>query len=240
MVHTSTFKFMAILSVVLLATAVFAQEPQALKTDKEKMSYAIGVDIARNFQRQRIDADTDALLKGMRDVLSRSKLAMSEEELYAALNEFQTELKQTRARTVAAAAAQNKQKSDAFLAANKTKEGVVTLLSGLQYKILKEGDGKKPTGDDTVEVNYRGTLLDGAEFDSSFARGQPATLKVAGVIKGWAEALQLMPVGSKWELFIPPELAYGAAGHSYGKRVGGRNVGPNETLIFEVELLAIK
>jgi FKBP-type peptidyl-prolyl cis-trans isomerase len=236
----NTLKLAAVLTVVLLAGQAAAQEPPVLKTDKEKMSYAIGVDLARNFQRQRIDAETDALLKGMRDVLSRSKLLMTEEDLHVALNTFQTELKQTRSRAVKAVASENKKKGEDFLAANKVREGVVTLPSGLQYKVLKEGDGKKPTGTDTVEVNYRGTLIDGTEFDSSYSRGQPATLKVTGVIKGWSEALQLMPVGSKWQIFIPSELAYGAAGHSYGKRVGGFNIGPNETLIMEVELLAIK
>jgi UDP-GlcNAc:undecaprenyl-phosphate/decaprenyl-phosphate GlcNAc-1-phosphate transferase len=230
----------AVLTLVFLACQATAQEPPVLKTEKEKMSYAIGVDLARNFQRQRIDAETDALLKGMRDVLSRSKLLMSEEELYAALNEFQTEQKQTRGRALRAVASENKKNGDAFLASNKTKEGVMTLPSGLQYRILKEGDGKKPTDTDTVEVNYRGILIDGTEFDNSYSRKQPATLKVTGAIKGWTEALQLMPVGSKWQLFIPSELGYGTKGHSYGKRIGGFNIGPNETLIFEVELVAIK
>jgi FKBP-type peptidyl-prolyl cis-trans isomerase len=203
MIRIVILKVMAIVGMTFLTAPLFAQEPEALKTDKEKVSYAIGVDIARNFQRQGIDAETDALLRGMRDVLSRSKLLLSEEELRVALNEFQTELKQTRARSVRYVVEDNKRKGDAFLAANRAKEGVVTLPSGLQYKILKEGDGRKPTDTDTVEVNYRGTLIDGTEFDSSYGRGQPATLKVTGFIKGWTEALQLMPVGSKWQLFIP-------------------------------------
>jgi FKBP-type peptidyl-prolyl cis-trans isomerase len=231
---------MTILGVILLITVAAAQEPQGPKTEKEKISYAIGVDLARNFQRQGINAEVDALLKGMRDVLTRSKLLMSEEELYTAMNTFQTELKQARSKTAASVAADNKRKGDAFLSANKAKEGVVTLPSGLQYKILTEGNGPKPTDADTVDVNYRGTLVDGTEFDSSYGRGQPATLKVNGIIKGWSEGLQLMPVGSKWQLFIPSELAYGAAGHAYGKRVPGHNIGPNEALVFEVELLAIK
>ena len=129
--------------------------------------------------------------------------------------------------------AENKKEGTAFLARNKTKQGVVTLPSGLQYKILKAGNGKKPVGADTVECHYRGTLINGTEFDSSYRRGQAASFPVSGVIPGWTEALKLMPVGSKWQLFIPPQLAYGAQG-------SGRDIGPDATLIFEVELLAIK
>ena len=127
----------------------------------------------------------------------------------------------------------NKHEGDAFLAANKTQEGVVTLPSGLQYKVLKEGTGPKPTASDSVVCNYRGTLLNNTEFDSSYKRGQPATIPVGGVIKGWTEALQLMPVGSKWQLFIPAELAYGPRG-------AGGSIGPNATLVFEIELLSIQ
>jgi len=141
---------------------------------------------------------------------------------------------------VKAVASENKKKGDNFLAANKAKEGVVTLPSGLQYKILKEGNGQKPKETDTVEMNYQGTLIDGTVFDSSYSRGPPSVLKITGVIPGLKQALQLMRVGSKWQIFVPSELAYGVTGHAYGKRVGGFNIGPNETLIFEVELLAIK
>jgi FKBP-type peptidyl-prolyl cis-trans isomerase FklB len=134
---------------------------------------------------------------------------------------------------MAKAAEDNRKAGESFLAENKKKEGVVTLPSGLQYKVLKAGDGKKPTDADTVECHYRGTLINGTEFDSSYLTGQPATFKIAGVIPGWREALKLMPVGSKWQLFVPSQLAYGARGK-------GGSIGPNAALIFEVELLAIK
>jgi FKBP-type peptidyl-prolyl cis-trans isomerase FklB len=146
---------------------------------------------------------------------------------------FQAELRQRQAVARTKAAEDNKKQGNAFLAENKTKEGVVTLPSGLQYKILKAGGGKTPTDADTVECHYRGTLLNGTEFDSSHLTGKPATIKVTAVIPGWKEALKLMPVGSKWQLFIPPQLAY-------GERGAGHEIGPNATLLFEVELLAIK
>ncbi len=158
---------------------------------------------------------------------------MSDEEMRTVMTAYQKEISQKQAEAAKIAAEKNKKEGDAFLAANKAKEGVITLPSGLQYKILKEGNGKKPTDADTVQVHYRGTLIDGTEFDSSIKRGQPASFPVKQIIPGWREALKLMPVGSKWQLFIPPELAYGARG-------AGGDIGPNATLIFEVELLAIK
>lgn len=233
--------WMAAVSLWLPAGAVNGQQSLVLKTQKEKESYAVGVDLAKKLQRQGIDADTDALLRGMRDVLTRSKLLLTEEELQSAMNDFQTGMKQTRARLAGYVALDNKQKGDAFLAENKAKEGVVTLSSGLQYRILKAGDGRKPTEADTVEVNYRGIRIDGTEFENSRQRGQKlATFKIKGAIPGWREALLLMPVGSRWQLFIPPELAYGAKGLEYGKRGSGRVIGPNETLIYEMELVGIK
>jgi FKBP-type peptidyl-prolyl cis-trans isomerase len=233
--------WMAVLCLWLPAEVVTAQQPLVLKTQKERESYAVGVDLARKLQRQGIDADADALLRGMRDVLTRSNLLMNEADLQAAMNEFQTEMKQTRARSVGLVSLDNKMKGDAFLDANKAKDGVVSLPSGLQYRILKAGDGRRPAEADTVEVNYRGTRIDGTEFENSHQKGpQPATFKIAGVIPGWKEALLLMPVGSIWELFIPPQLAYGTKGLEYGKRGAGRVIGPNETLIYEMELVRIK
>lgn len=232
-------KWILVLGIVLLASQVSAREPSVLKTEDQKIGYAVGVDLAKNLKRQGIQVETDSLLKGMRDELKGAKLLMSEEDLKANLNTFQVEIKQSRARTRPIVAEDNKKRGEAFLAENKSKEGVVTLPSGLQYKILKAGNGKKPKKTDTVEANYRGTFIDGIEFDSSYLAGKPATLKVAGVIPGMTEALQLMPVGSKWQLFIPPELAYGEQGEGR-KRRSERKIGPNATLIFEVELLAIK
>jgi FKBP-type peptidyl-prolyl cis-trans isomerase FklB len=204
------------------------------KTTKEKASYALGMNVGSSLQRQSVDIDPDIFEKGLKDAMSGGKTLMTEEEARAALMELQTEVRAKQEEKTKLALENNKKEGDAFLGANKSKEGVVTLPSGLQYKILKQGTGPKPTAGDTVECNYRGTLINGTEFDSSYKRGQPATFPVSGVIKGWTEALQLMPVGSKWQLFIPSNLAYGERG------TPGGEIGPNATLIFEVELLSIQ
>jgi FKBP-type peptidyl-prolyl cis-trans isomerase FklB len=225
---------MTVLAVVgLLATQVNAAQGLVLKTQKEKVSYGIGVSIAKSFKPQGVEVDVEALVKGIRDGLSGGKLLMTDNEIQTTMSAFQAELKQKQAQGKGAASMENKKEGAAFLAGNKTKQGVVTLPSGLQYKILKAGKGKKPVGTDTVECNYRGTLINGTEFDSSYRRGQSASFPVSGVIPGWTEALKLMPVGSKWQLFVPSQLAYGAQG-------AGRDIGPDATLIFEVELLSIK
>ncbi len=226
-------KWLAIALLLFAAAPIHAQEKQALTTQKEKIGYAIGVDAARNFKRLGLDFDLEALIKALHDVYSGNKLLMSDEEMRTVMTAYQKEIAQKQADAAKITAEKNKKEGDAFLAANKAKEGVITLPSGLQYKILKEGNGKKPTDADTVQVHYRGTLIDGTEFDSSIKRGQPATFPVKQIIPGWREALKLMPVGSRWQLVIPPELAYGAQG-------AGGEIGPNATLIFEVELLAIK
>jgi FKBP-type peptidyl-prolyl cis-trans isomerase FklB len=171
-------------------------------------------------------------MKGMQDAHSGGKLLLSDEDIRIGIEKYQVAVKQKRSKMMIKAAEDNRKEGEAYLAENKKKDGVVTLPSGLQYKILKAGDGKKPTDADTVECNYRGTFINGTEFDSSSRTGKPATFKVTGVIPGWTEALKLMPVGSKWQLFVPYQLAYGSRG-------SGR-IGPNATLIFEVELLAIK
>ncbi len=227
-----TLKWMAVLGIGLLVAQVSAEETLVLKTLKEKVSYGIGVDMARNFKRQGIDVDVDLVIKGLKDGLSGEKLLVPEEELRTILLAFQHELRRRQLQALKAAAEENSKKGEAFLAENKTKKDVVTLPSGLQYKILKAGDGKKPTEADTVVCHYRSTLVDGTPLDSSEAE-KPATFKVTGVIPGWREALQLMPAGSKWQLFIPPHLAYGERG------ADGR-IGPNATLIFDVELVSIK
>jgi FKBP-type peptidyl-prolyl cis-trans isomerase FklB len=225
-----------ILGVVFLAVQVSAEETPVLKTQKEKVSYGFGVEVAKNFKQQGIEVDTELFIKGFQDGLSGGKILMSDDEITKTKAAVQSELWQKRTQLMRARAKnaeENSKEGELFLAGNRMKEGVVILASGLQYKILKDGGGRKPKEADTVECHYRGTFIDGSEFDSSYKKGKPTTFKVAGVIPGWKEALQLMPVGSKWQLFIPPQLAYGAVG-------AGRDIGPNATLIFEVELLAIK
>ena len=209
------------------------QPPLALKTSKDKFSYALGMNMGMNLHRQSVDVDPNILLRGFKDGLAGSKTLLTEDEARAALLEVQTELRNKMQEKLQAQGEANKKEGEAFLAANKSKEGVVTLPDGLQYKVLKEGSGAKPTASDSVVCNYRGTLINGTEFDSSYKRGQPATFPVGGVIKGWTEALQLMPVGSKWQLFIPSALAY-------GERAPGGEIGPNSTLIFDIELLSIE
>jgi FKBP-type peptidyl-prolyl cis-trans isomerase FklB len=217
-----------------------------LKTQKDKASYAVGLNVGRNLgaqlNQQSVDFDQAILLRGMKDALAGGKTLLTDDEVKAVLTQLQTEVRtrqqekmKAEQEKMKAVAEENKKEGTEFLDANKTKEGVVALPSGLQYKILTEGTGAKPTATDTVSCNYRGTLLNGTEFDSSYKRGQPATFPVNGVIKGWTEALQLMPVGSKWQLFIPSELAYGDRGAD--PRSG---IGPGATLIFEVELLSIQ
>jgi FKBP-type peptidyl-prolyl cis-trans isomerase FklB len=206
--------------------------PMALKTQKDKFSYAIGMKMGANFKKQSVPVDASILARGVRDGQAGGKTLLSDEEAQAAIMAVQKDLQQKQQAKMQETGAANKKAGDAFLGANKGKDGVVTLPSGLQYKILKAGTGPKPTASDSVVCNYRGTLINGTEFDSSYKRGQPATFSVGGVIKGWTEALQLMPVGSKWQLFVPADLAYGDSGRP--------GIEPSSTLIFEVELLSIE
>jgi FKBP-type peptidyl-prolyl cis-trans isomerase FklB len=205
-----------------------------LKTQKDKASYAIGLNIGKSMHKDAVDVDPAILLRGMKDGLAGAKPLLTDDEARAAMVTLQSDLRKKQEEKVLVQGEANKKEGEAFLAENKTKDGVVTLPSGLQYKILKEGTGPKPAATDTVVCNYKGTLLDNTEFDSSYKRGQPATFLVSNVIKGWTEALQLMPVGSKWQLYIPSELAYGARGGP------GGGIGPNATLVFEVELMSIQ
>ena len=202
-------------------------------TDKQKASYAIGQNIGSSLKHDQLDVDPNIVAQGLKDSMTGATSKISEADMQAAMNKLRTEAIAHRQAEQQQAGAANKKAGDQFLAANKTKEGVVTLPDGLQYKILKEGTGAKPKASDTVTVNYRGTLIDGTEFDSSAKHGEAATLGVGQVIKGWTEALQMMPVGSKWQLYIPPDLAYGAQG-------AGGVIGPDSTLIFDIELLSIK
>ena len=218
------------------ATKTAAAAP-ALKTRKEKFSYALGMNIGNglgaNLKKQSVEVDANLVAQGLKDSMGDGKTRLTEDEAKAVLTEVQNEVRQQQQGKAKEAADKNKTEGETFLTTNKSKDGVVTLPSGLQYKILTEGTGAKPTAADTVVCNYRGTLLDGTEFDSSYKRGQPATFPVGGVIKGWTEALQLMPTGSKWQLFIPANLAYGEKG-------AGGDIGPGATLIFEVELISIQ
>jgi FKBP-type peptidyl-prolyl cis-trans isomerase len=224
---------LVVAGVFLLASQVCAEEQPVFKTQKDMVNYGIGVNLVRNFKQQGIEIDLDLVIKGMRDEFTGQKLLLGEKELGAVMAAFQTEIRQKQVQARRIATIDNKKAGDAFLAENKTKEGVVTLPSDLQYKVLRAGAGKKPTEADTVEVRYRGTLIDGTEFDNSERSGQgTVTLAVKGLVPGVKQALQLMPVGSKWQLLIPAQLAYG--------QQGSGNIGPNSTLIFEIELLAIK
>lgn len=228
-------KYLLILaaSAMLFACEGVTQGTVSLKTQVDSVSYAIGVDIGRNMKMQKLEINTAAVAAGMKAMLDSAKLLLSEEQCSAVMMTFQQQMMAKRDEEQRAAGDMNKKAGEDFLAANKTKSGVQTTASGLQYKVIKMGSGPKPTPDKTVSVHYRGTLIDGTEFDSSIKRGQPAEFGVGQVIRGWTEGLQLMPVGSKFEFYIPSELAYGANG-------AGGQIGPNSVLIFEVELLAIK
>ena len=223
-------KWMLAATMALLTTtaAVAQNTAPELKTDKDKLSYALGMNVGENLRKQGLDVDPDLFAKAFAQAFSDGKTAMSDQEMQTVLMTAAREIQKKQAEN----AEQAQMEGEKFLAENKTKEGVVTLASGLQYKILKQGTGEKPTIADTVVCNYKGTLINGTVFDASEKHGGPATFPVKGLIGGWTEALQLMPVGSKWQLFVPSNLAYGAHGPA--------EIGPNATLIFEVELVSIQ
>jgi FKBP-type peptidyl-prolyl cis-trans isomerase FklB len=208
-----------------------AAAPVVLKTDKDKQSYAMGMNLGTGLHRNGMTLDPALVARGLKDAQSGGKTAMTDDEVRTTMGQLQNEIKQKMQAKAQELGEKNKKEGEEFLAANKTKDGVVTLPSGLQYKVLTEGTGPKPTSSDTVTCNYRGTLINGTEFDSSYKRNEPASFPVTGVIKGWTEALQLMPVGSKWQLFIPSDMAYGDSGRP--------GIEPGSTLVFEVELLSI-
>lgn len=222
-------QWIVVLGILLIAGGVCQAEDVALKTDKDKVSYVLGMIVGRDMKGQSIELNPEAFTKGLRDMMSGAKPLMSDQEAEQTMTAFRNEMT-AKSKKIAD---DNKKQGEAFLSANKKKEGVKSLASGVQYKVLKEGTGKMPTASDTVSVNYRGTLLDGTEFDSSYKRGAPATFQVRGVIPGWTEALQLMKTGSKWQLFIPADRAYKETG-------AGGVIPPNATLIFEVELISIQ
>ena len=214
-------------------THINAAEQKTLATNKDKISYGIGVDTFKNFKQQGLDVDLETVIMGMRHAASGGKLLLNEAESSRILAEYNRELKARQGQLKQVAAVDNKKSGAAFLSANKLKKGVETTSSGLQYKILKAGNGKKPTENDGVTCRYRGTLLDGTEFDNSESLGYPVTFNVKdSVIAGWSEALKLMPAGSKWQIYVPSHLAYGEKG-------AGRIIGPNATLIYDIELLAV-
>ena len=224
--------FIAIAAIALASTA-FAQEKTELKDTRDKVSYSIGLDIGSTFKKQKMDINLDALNKGLKDGVSGAKALLTEDEVKQTMTAYSKEMTEKQMNANKEAGMKNAAAGEVFLAENKKKADIKTTASGLQYKVLKEGTGPMPKPTDSVTTHYRGTLIDGTEFDSSYKRGEPATFPVSGVIKGWTEALQLMKVGSKYQLFVPYALAY-------GERGAGQDIGPNETLIFEVELLAIK
>ena len=224
---------MAMCAAVALSGAAFAADAPELKNDKEKISYSIGMDIGGNLKRGSVEVDPDLLAKGLKDSYGGGKTILTEDEARMTIADFQKTLMAKQAETMQKLSEKNKADGEKFLAENAKVEGVKTLPSGLQYREITPGKGKSPKDTDTVSTHYKGTLIDGTEFDSSYKRGEPVTFPVSGVIAGWTEALQLMKEGAKWQLFIPSNLAYGDRG-------AGREIGPNATLIFEVELISVK
>jgi FKBP-type peptidyl-prolyl cis-trans isomerase FklB len=204
----------------------------ALTSDKDKVSYSMGVDMGRNLQKQGIDVNPDVLLSGLKDGMAGGALKMTDADMQATMTAFIQSMRAKMQAKEEAAGADNKTKGEAYLDANKKKDGWNVTPSGLQYKIITTGTGEKPKATDTVVTNYRGTTIDGTEFDSSYKRNEPAEFPVNEVIPGWTEALQMMPVGSKWQLAIPPSLAYGEKAPP--------EIGPNSVLLFDLELLGIK
>jgi FKBP-type peptidyl-prolyl cis-trans isomerase FklB len=217
---------------VLLAGSALAEDKPDLKDPKLRISYAIGTDIGGSLKRQELDVDVKALAAGLSDAFA-GKPALTDEEIKQTLNDFRTQMMAKLEAKQKAAGAENIKKGEEFLAANAKKDGVKTTASGLQYKVIKSGTGKTPKATDTVKVHYHGTLIDGTVFDSSVERNDPATFPVNGVIPGWTEALQLMKEGDKWQIVLPPKIAYGEQG-------AGVKIGPNSVLVFDVELLAIE
>ncbi|AEG31232.1 FKBP-type peptidyl-prolyl cis-trans isomerase N-terminal domain-containing protein [Thiomicrospira cyclica] len=213
-----------------ITASVNASQSSPLNSTLEQASYAVGVDLANNLQMQGINLDTDAFLLGLRDSLTAQNLKLTADEMQAALTRFQEELELSRNSELQALAEQNLAKGEAFLAENAQKEGVVTLPSGVQYRIIEEGEGPNPTTEDVIIAHYRGELIDGTEFDSSYNRGVPIQFALANVIPGWQEVIQLMQPGATWQVFIPSDMAYGLQG-------AGNMIGPNETLIFEINFI---
>lgn len=226
-------KLIAVAMGLVMTTAIAATDTPALTTDMDKLSYSIGSDLGKNFKRQGIDINAAIMARGIQDGMSGGALLLTEQQMKDVLNKFQKDLMAKRTAEFNKKAEENKVKGEAFLSQNKTKTGVVTLADGLQYKIITAGTGAKPSKEDTVTVEYTGRLISGEVFDSTEKTGKPATFKLSQVIPGWTEALQLMPAGSTWEVYVPANLAY-------GQRSVGGPIGPNETLVFNIHLISVK
>ena len=222
-----------LLGITFLFGASYADENSGLKDHRDKESYSLGYQFGQYLQFQGVDIDLEVYASAIRDALEGNEPLMSREEIRAVIKGLQQRVEAAGEKQSKEKAARNLEEGRRFLAENSGREGIRTLPNGLQYKVLVEGAGKTPQAADTVTVNYMGTLIDGTEFDSSYKRGQPATFKVNGVIRGWTQALQLMKEGSKWQLFVPPDLAY-------GERGAGLSIPPNSALIFEVELISVQ
>ena len=221
---------------VLGLSAVFclmaAETPVELKTQKDKISYSIGMNWGNMLKRETVDVDVAIVTRAMKDALAGEKPALTDQQAREVMTAFQAEMSARQNEKRKDSGDKNKKEGEAFLVENKKKEGIITLTNGLQYKVITAGTGRKPTITDKVLCHYRGTFVDGKEFDSSYTRGEPITFPLTGVIKGWTQALQLMPVGSKWKLFIPSDIAYG----EFGKG----DIGPNTVLLFDIELISIE
>jgi FKBP-type peptidyl-prolyl cis-trans isomerase FklB len=225
-------KWIIVCSLFLTSSQAWSSEKTVLKTEKEKLSYSIGASIGKNFKMENTDIDLNLMMKGLKSSIAGEKSLLSDQEIRQVMGEYQQKLRQHAMLSKQQASVTNKKKGEEYLAEFKTQQGVLALPSGVLYKIIKEGNGKKPAEFDVVEVNYRGTLTSGKEFDAT-KPGEPASLKISSLIAGWKQALSMMPVGSKWQIVIPSE-------HGYGERGAGAEIGPNEVLVFDVELLAIK
>ena len=224
--------FLAVVTICALTGQAAAEEQPVLKTKKDFISYGVGVEVARNFRKQKIDFDADLFIKGLKDELAGNKLLVPEQDLRKIMHTLQADVRRQMVANRRTESVENKKKEDAFLAANKKKKGVIALPSGLQYQVIKEGSGKKPADGDTVVCNYSASLIDGTEFEATDP-GQPASLVVSKLVAGWKEAMKMMPAGSRWKIFVPAKLAYGERGM-------GSDIEPNATVIYDVELLAIK
>jgi FKBP-type peptidyl-prolyl cis-trans isomerase FklB len=214
------------------SSQAWSADKTVIKTDKDRLSYSIGASIGRNLKAEKTDVDLNLLIKGLKTSIAGEKVLLSDQEIRQVMGDYQKELRLHAMLSKQQAAGENRKNGEAYLAEYKTQKGVQALANGILYKVIKEGNGKKPAESDTVEVNYRGALISGKEFDAT-RPGEPANLKLASLIAGWKQALTVMPVGSRWQIVIPSELAYGERG------VGG-DIGPNEVLVFDVELLSVK